>query len=403
MALLRCAKPTDLTTARDALQELLFDHLQTLIARAIAAPQQERASTIHEFVCKVEEVHVSLHKHLRKEEEQLFPLLLQHFAFEEQAELVVQFVCCIPVSAVKGVLAWLKKSCPAPEQAALCFYVTSVTTDTELRRLLNLWLQPDLAAQLGSSSPPLWPPHPPPHTPLPPPLTNAHTAATSLRSTRTVAAQPSPQPQGVACASHATPSSPEPPAPAASGANPGPAAEPGPSDSTLPAQITQQAQQTQQLYDPLDSLVHLHAGILLMLRSLMAEVRQVHSSGHIQLVHVESLVDRRRFLCAISSFHRLSEHEFVYPAARELGHGVDACLHCEEDHREESELLTRLGCLLADLESCIRRSSKVRVYPLFLETHPLFSRKYTANAAIWQLLVSMQSTCLGPAGHSRRA
>ena len=64
------------------------------------------------LVCKVEEVHRTLKKHLAKEEEQLLPLLLLHFSFSEQAELVAQFLYCIPLATVERVLAWLKPTVP---------------------------------------------------------------------------------------------------------------------------------------------------------------------------------------------------------------------------------------------------------------------------------------------------
>ena len=37
-----------------------------------------------QLVCKVEEIQQTLRKHLAKEEDQLFPLLLKHFTFAEQ-------------------------------------------------------------------------------------------------------------------------------------------------------------------------------------------------------------------------------------------------------------------------------------------------------------------------------
>jgi zinc finger protein-like protein len=76
------------------MQDFLFDSLQSLLAAAISADGAARANIIHELVCKVDEVHVTLQKHLRKEEEQLFPLVLSNFSFQEQAELVVcRFPC----------------------------------------------------------------------------------------------------------------------------------------------------------------------------------------------------------------------------------------------------------------------------------------------------------------------
>lgn len=60
----------------------------------------------------MEEVHTSLRKHLAKEEEQLLPLLLQHFTYAEQAELVVQFLYSIPLETVERVLSQLKPRIP---------------------------------------------------------------------------------------------------------------------------------------------------------------------------------------------------------------------------------------------------------------------------------------------------
>jgi zinc finger-like protein len=64
------------------------------------------------LICKVEEIHRTLKKHLAKEEGQLLPLLLQHFTFSEQAKLVAQFLYCIPLATVERVLAWLKPLVP---------------------------------------------------------------------------------------------------------------------------------------------------------------------------------------------------------------------------------------------------------------------------------------------------
>ena len=44
-----------------------------------------RRSLLRQLGCKAQEVTTTLLKHLAKEEEQLFPLLLQHFTYAEQA------------------------------------------------------------------------------------------------------------------------------------------------------------------------------------------------------------------------------------------------------------------------------------------------------------------------------
>ena len=62
-------------------------------------PRKVNSVLIH--APQVEEIHTTLRKHLRKEEEQLLPLLLAHFSHGEQAELVAQFLCSIPLSTVE--------------------------------------------------------------------------------------------------------------------------------------------------------------------------------------------------------------------------------------------------------------------------------------------------------------
>ena len=90
-----------------------------LLAAALAGPAAGRGAAVRRLSCKAEEIHTTLRKHLAKEEEQLFPLLLAHFSAAEQAELVAQFLCCIPLAAVQPVLAWLQPAVPVAEQEAL--------------------------------------------------------------------------------------------------------------------------------------------------------------------------------------------------------------------------------------------------------------------------------------------
>ena len=116
-----CSICTDLETERMRLQvqERLFEQLMQLLATAAAGSAGARGGALRQLSCKAEEVHTTLRKHLAKEEEQLFPLLLAHFSVAEQAELVAQFLCCIPLAAVEAVLAWLKPAVPQAEQEDL--------------------------------------------------------------------------------------------------------------------------------------------------------------------------------------------------------------------------------------------------------------------------------------------
>lgn len=100
-------------------EERLFEQLVTLIATALAASGAPRSEAVRELVCKVEEVHTMLRKHLCKEEEQLLPLLLHHFTVDEQAQLIAQSLCCIPLATVGVVLSWVKATMTQDEQRTL--------------------------------------------------------------------------------------------------------------------------------------------------------------------------------------------------------------------------------------------------------------------------------------------
>jgi zinc finger-like protein len=90
----------------------------------------------------VAEIHITLRKHLAKEETQLLPLLLQHFSAAEQAELVAQFLYCIPLDTVERVLSWLKPTVPMQELQELMNHLRDVIPDRLLLQLLVTWLNP---------------------------------------------------------------------------------------------------------------------------------------------------------------------------------------------------------------------------------------------------------------------
>jgi hypothetical protein len=104
------------------------------------------------LICKIEEIHITLRKHLAKEEAQLLPLLLQHFSHAEQAELVAQFMYCIPLDTVERVLSWLKPMVPLEELQELMQHLRDVIPDRLLLQLLVTWLNPAPAGSSSSSS-----------------------------------------------------------------------------------------------------------------------------------------------------------------------------------------------------------------------------------------------------------
>lgn len=74
-----------LTMAAVTVQERLIEQLSQAVSAAMLAEGKQKRAAIRQLMCKVQEIRTTLLKHLAKEEEQLFPLLLKHFTYSEQA------------------------------------------------------------------------------------------------------------------------------------------------------------------------------------------------------------------------------------------------------------------------------------------------------------------------------
>lgn len=63
---------------------------------------------------------------------QVLPLLMEKFSFEEQASLVWQFLCSIPVNMMAEFLPWLSSSISADECKDMHKFLHKVIPDEEL-------------------------------------------------------------------------------------------------------------------------------------------------------------------------------------------------------------------------------------------------------------------------------
>lgn len=329
-------------------EERLFEQLVTLITNALAATGAQRVEGVREFVCKVEEVHMMLRKHLLKEEEQLLPLLLHHFTVDEQAQLIAQSLCCIPLAMVGVVLSWVKTVMTAEEQQALlqqvcvcvtrrgmviivflCFFKSLCGTtspacdqvqhamahDQALLQLLVAWLACDGASD-ADQPPDVGHKRKANTAPLHPPSSIKRVHADTATANTTLAA-----------------------------------------DAGNP---------------PLRDILYLHQAIRSALEAFVHDAQQLTRAGAVSSTQLSALVDKHRFLRAICTCHSTSEEEVVFPAARQLSRTTsdaasdtttEALLpglvdECEEEHAEEASLFEDLGRLLGDVKASTRRGAR---------------------------------------------
>ncbi|CAD6332947.1 unnamed protein product [Miscanthus lutarioriparius] len=89
----------------------LFAHLFTLLQLDV----QNDDAIRRELASCTGAIRTFVTQHMSKEEEQVFPLLIKKFSHEEQADLVWQFLCSIPVNMMAKFLPWISSSVSTDE------------------------------------------------------------------------------------------------------------------------------------------------------------------------------------------------------------------------------------------------------------------------------------------------
>ncbi|CAH8391101.1 unnamed protein product [Eruca vesicaria subsp. sativa] len=90
--------------------------------------------TTQSFICQ----------HMLKEERQVFPLLIENFSCEEQASLVWQFMCSVPVMVLEEIFPWMTSLLSPIERSEVENCVKQVVPkEFSLQLVINSWLIDD--------------------------------------------------------------------------------------------------------------------------------------------------------------------------------------------------------------------------------------------------------------------
>ncbi|XP_004301304.1 PREDICTED: uncharacterized protein LOC101310711 [Fragaria vesca subsp. vesca] len=120
----------------DGLFDSIFSRLDVLLEESedISKEFQELVfciGTLQAFICQ----------HMVKEEEQVFPLLLQQFSPKEQASLVWQYMCSIPVVLLEDLLPWMISSLQNDEEEEVIRCIKEIVPDEKhLQEVVSSWL-----------------------------------------------------------------------------------------------------------------------------------------------------------------------------------------------------------------------------------------------------------------------
>ncbi|MCO5569786.1 hypothetical protein L7F22_023501 [Adiantum nelumboides] len=120
----------------------MFNQVLELLNIALKEKANTSTKLRRELICRTEAIQTTLCKHMSKEEEQVLPLLIQHFSIHEQAGLVWQFMCSIPVNLMEVFLPWLA-SClsQAEHQEMIACMHQVVPKEKLLQQVIFAWLK----------------------------------------------------------------------------------------------------------------------------------------------------------------------------------------------------------------------------------------------------------------------
>ncbi|KAL5544275.1 hypothetical protein UlMin_008059 [Ulmus minor] len=131
----------------DGLFDSIFNRLNAILEEdeIVFKPFQELVfcvGTIQNFICR----------HMLKEEEQVFPLLMQQFSPKEQASLVWKFMCSVPVVLLEDQLPWTLSFLSPDEQVEFIHSIKDIVPkEKALQEVVTSWL--------GSNYQPSMPPY----------------------------------------------------------------------------------------------------------------------------------------------------------------------------------------------------------------------------------------------------
>ncbi|KAL1812482.1 hypothetical protein ACET3Z_022547 [Daucus carota] len=119
----------------------LFDSVFHCLDVLINDLHQISSTPFQELVFRIGAIQTTIFQHMLKEEEQVFPLLMQQFSSEKQAAYIWQFMCSIPVTLLEDFLPWIISILSSREQIEFMHCIEKVAPKEKLlQELVHSWI-----------------------------------------------------------------------------------------------------------------------------------------------------------------------------------------------------------------------------------------------------------------------
>ncbi|KAK1359771.1 Zinc ion binding protein [Heracleum sosnowskyi] len=119
----------------------LFDSVFCCLDVSMNDGHEDSPSPFQELVFRIGTIQTTIFQHMLKEEEQIFPLLMQQFSLEKQAAYVWQFMCSIPVTLLEDFLPWIISVLSSREQVEFMHCIAKVVPKEKLlQEVVHSWI-----------------------------------------------------------------------------------------------------------------------------------------------------------------------------------------------------------------------------------------------------------------------
>ncbi|KAG2599907.1 hypothetical protein PVAP13_5KG488400 [Panicum virgatum] len=218
-------------------------------------------------------IQTCLSQHMSKEEEQVFPLLTKKFSCEEQADLVWQFLCNIPINMMADFLPWLSTSVSPDEHQDIRNCLCKVVPDEKLlHQVVFTWIEGKTRIEVAECS-------------------DGNSA------------EDVPDQGEKHICSH--------------------------QDSELGTRNCAESNDGQVYRHPIDDILHWHNAIRKDLHDIAEETRRVQQSGDFS--DISAFNERLQFIADVCIYHSIAEDQVIFPAVdSELSFVQE---HAEEERR----------------------------------------------------------------------
>ncbi|CAN6717852.1 unnamed protein product [Malus baccata var. baccata] len=133
----------------DGLFDSIFNRLDVLLEEN---ENEKFSKQFQELVFGIGTLKEFVSQHMLKEEQQVFPLILQQFCREEQAALVWQFICSVPLLLLEDLLPWTISFLPPDEQEEVRHCIKAIVPDEKsLQEVVNSWLASNEQSSFGAT------------------------------------------------------------------------------------------------------------------------------------------------------------------------------------------------------------------------------------------------------------